>query len=137
LDLHRFLSRQTCFIDEKGLPCGEEYTIALVSDHLLSKKKGRVVVNLSTTKAVEDIALRHGVLFKRTKVGEINVVEEMVKNGARIGGEGNGGIISPEIHYGRDSLAGIAYILEMMAEREEFISQILSKLPQYYMKKGR
>ncbi|HOK01077.1 MAG TPA: phosphoglucosamine mutase [Spirochaetota bacterium] len=124
-------------IDEKGLPCGEEYTIALVSDHLLSKKKGRVVVNLSTTKAVEDIALRHGVLFKRTKVGEINVVEEMVKNGARIGGEGNGGIISPEIHYGRDSLAGIAYILEMMAEREEFISQILSKLPQYYMKKGK
>lgn len=124
-------------VDGEGKPLGEEYTITLVADHLLSKEKGRVVVNLSTTKAVEDIALKHGVSFTRTKVGEINVVENMKKKGARIGGEGNGGVISPEIHLGRDSLAGIAYILEMMADRNMSIAEIMGTMPQYYMKKGK
>jgi phosphomannomutase len=124
-------------VDEKGRPIGEEYTVALVTEHLLSKKKGTVVVNLSTTRAVEDIALKYGCKFARSKVGEINVVEEMRKLGARIGGEGNGGVISPEIHLGRDSLAGIVYILEMMAEKGKPLSEIVADLPQYVMKKGK
>ncbi|MCL2154984.1 MAG: phosphoglucosamine mutase [Leptospirales bacterium] len=131
-------------VDEKGKPIGEEYTIALVTEHILSKKKKKkenvkesVVVNLSTTKAVEDIALKFNVSFFRAKVGEINVVEEMKKRGAIIGGEGNGGVISPEIHSGRDSLAGIGYILEMISDRDKKLSDIVNELPDYYMKKGK
>ncbi len=124
-------------VDEKGRPIGEEYTVALVTEHLLSKKKGTVVVNLSTTRAVEDVAVKYGCRFVRSKVGEINVVDEMRKLGARIGGEGNGGVISPEIHLGRDSLAGIAYLLEMMAEKGKPVSEIVADLPQYVMKKGK
>jgi phosphomannomutase len=124
-------------VDEKGRPIGEEYTVALVTEHLLAKKKGTVVVNLSTTRAVQDIAIKYGCRFVRSKVGEINVVDEMRKLGARIGGEGNGGVISPEIHLGRDSLAGIGYILEMMAEKGKPISEIVAGLPRYVMKKGK
>lgn len=124
-------------VDECGKPLGEEYTIALVADHLLAKKKGSVVVNLSTTRAIEDVAAKHKVPFYRSKVGEINVVEEMKKRNALIGGEGNGGVISPEVHLGRDSLAGIAYILEMMAARKKKISEIMNEMPEYYMKKGK
>jgi phosphomannomutase len=124
-------------VDETGKPLGEEYTIALVADHLLAGKKGPVVVNLSTTRAIEDVALKYKVPFFRAKVGEINVVEEMKKRNAAIGGEGNGGVISPEVHLGRDSLAGIAYILEMMSSRKKKISEIMHDMPQYYMKKGK
>ncbi len=124
-------------VDENGRPIGEENTIALVAEHLLSKKQGRVVVNLSTTKTVEDIAKSYGAKFKRTRVGEINVVDDMRKNGARIGGEGNGGVISPDVHLGRDSLVGIGYILEMMTDRGKTISQLVDELPQYVMKKGK
>lgn len=124
-------------VDERGIPIGEEYTLALVAEHLLSKKPGRVVVNLSTTRAIEDIAKRHGSPFTRTRVGEINVVERMRKLGARIGGEGNGGVIAPDVHLGRDSLAGISYVLEMMAERGENVSRIVADLPRYIMKKGK
>ncbi len=124
-------------VDEKGRPIGEENTLALVTEHLLSKKKGRVVINLSTTKAIEDIAKIYGSTVKRTKVGEINVTEEMKRSGARIGGEGNGGVISPEINMGRDSLAGIGYILEMMAERNKSISTLVGDIPQYVMIKGK
>ena len=124
-------------VDETGKPIGEEYTIALAAEHILSKRKGSVVVNLSTTKAVEDIAAKFKVNFYRAKVGEINVVEEMKRRGAVIGGEGNGGVISPEIHLGRDSLAGIGYILEMMTERDKKVSDIVNELPSYYMKKGK
>jgi phosphomannomutase len=124
-------------VNEHGIPIGEENTLALVTEHLLSKKKGRVVINLSTTKAIEDIAQKYKVTVKRTKVGEINVTDEMRRNGARIGGEGNGGVISPEINMGRDSLAGIGYVLEMMAERGRSISALVNELPQYVMKKGK
>jgi len=124
-------------VNEHGVPIGEENTLALVTEHLLSKKKGRVVINLSTTKAIEDIAQKYRVAVKRTKVGEINVTDEMRRNGARIGGEGNGGVISPEINMGRDSLAGIGYVLEMMAERGRSIGALVDDLPQYVMKKGK
>ena len=124
-------------VDEKGRPIGEELTIALVTEHLLSKQKGLVVVNLSTTKTVEDIAFKYDVPFCRSKVGESNVVEEMKRKNARIGGEGNGGVISPEIHLGRDSLAGIGYVLEMMAERSKTISELVAALPKYSMIKGK
>jgi len=124
-------------VNEKGIPIGEEYTLALVTEHILSKRKGPVVVNLSTTKAVEDIAKKHGVPFFRSKVGEIHVVEEMKKRKALIGGEGNGGVISPEVHYGRDSLAGISYILEMMAERQKSVSELVAELPSYKMIKSK
>jgi phosphomannomutase len=124
-------------VDETGCTLGEEYTITMVTEHMLSREPGRVVVNLSTTSAVEEVARRHGADFTRTPVGEIHVVEEMRKKGARIGGEGNGGVISPEIHLGRDSLAGIGYLLEMMAERKMPISLIRGTLPDYVMKKGK
>jgi phosphomannomutase len=124
-------------VDEKGRPIGEEYTVALVTEHLLSKKKGLVVVNLSTSKAVEDIAFKYDVPFLRSKVGESNVVEEMKRKNARIGGEGNGGVISPEIHLGRDSLAGIGYVLDMMVERSKTISELVDSLPKYFMIKGK
>jgi len=124
-------------VDDKGRPIGEELTIALVTEHLLSKQRGLVVVNLSTTKTVEDIAFKYDVPFCRSKVGESNVVEEMKRKNARIGGEGNGGVISPEIHLGRDSLAGIGYVLEMMAERSKTISELVSALPKYSMIKGK
>lgn len=124
-------------VDENGVPIGEEYTLALVTEHLLSKRPGRVVVNLSTTRAVEDIAKRHASPFTRSRVGEINVVERMRKLGARIGGEGNGGVISPEIHLGRDSLAGIVYVLEMLTERGRSVSELVAELPRYAMKKGK
>lgn len=124
-------------VDETGRPIGEEYTIALVTEHLLSKQPGRVVINLSTTKAVEAIASRYGAKVKRTKVGEINVADEMRKRRARIGGEGNGGVISPEVHLGRDSLAGIGYVLEMLAARKATVSAAVASLPQYTMKKGK
>jgi phosphomannomutase len=95
-----------------------------------------VVINLSTTKAVDDIAAAHASELARAKVGEINVVEEMMRGGARIGGEGNGGVISPEVHLGRDSLVGIAYVLAMMAGRSQKVSELVGKLPHYVMKKG-
>ena len=124
-------------VDNTGRPIGEENTIALVAEHLLSRKPGKVVVNLSTTKSVEDIAARHGSTLTRAKVGEINVVDVMRKIGARIGGEGNGGVISPEVHLGRDSLVGIGYVLDMMASRKATISELVSSLPSYVMKKGK
>ncbi|HPI15165.1 MAG TPA: phosphoglucosamine mutase [Spirochaetota bacterium] len=124
-------------VDEKGIPIGEEYTLTLIAEHLLSKRPGRVVVNLSTTRAIEEVAKRHESPFTRTRVGEINVVERMRKLGARIGGEGNGGVIAPEVHLGRDSLAGIVYVLEMMAERRRPVSELAGALPRYVMKKGK
>lgn len=124
-------------VDEKGRPIGEEYTVVLVTDHLLQKAPGSVVVNLSTTKAVEEVARRYNVPFTRTPVGEINVADSMRKLGARIGGEGNGGVISPEVHLGRDSLAGVVYVLDMMAKSGKSVSALVSKLPQFAMLKSK
>lgn len=122
-------------VNEKGQPIGEELTVTLAALRCLEKKRGAVVVNMSTTKAIDDVASRFGVPVYRSKVGEIHVVEAMKQHKAVIGGEGNGGVISPEVHYGRDSLVGIAYCLELLTTRNESISQIVEKLPVYYMHK--
>ncbi len=120
-------------VTEEGIPIGEEYTIAIVTKAVLSKKKGTVVVNLSTTKSVEDIARRAGVPFYRSPVGEANVVKTMKEKGAVIGGEGNGGVINPEIQYTRDGMGAMALILQYLAEEEKALSDIVNGLPRYKM----
>ena len=97
--------------------------------------QGTVVTNLSTSKMLEDVVVRRGSRLVRTKVGEINVVESMLSSGAVLGGEGNGGVIDPFIHYTRDAYVGICRILEYIAVPGESISNLVSKLPKYYMKK--
>lgn len=125
-------------IDERGTPFGEEYTITQAADFMLGwmaeanpGRKQTVVVNLSTTRAVEDVAARHGADVLRSPVGEINVVELMKESGATIGGEGSGGIILPALHYGRDSLAGIAITLANLLKHGGTLSELRADLPDY------
>lgn len=120
-------------ISEKGEPIGEEYTVTLATKAVLSKKSGPVVVNLSTTKSVEDIAKRAEAPFYRSPVGEANVVKTMKEKRAVIGGEGNGGVINPEIQYTRDGMGAMALILQYLSEEEEPISHIINGLPRYKM----
>ncbi len=129
-------------IDEHGNPIGEEYTIAsIVSFVLTHTPKDRlhrpVVVNLSTTRAVEDIAASFGTPVVRTPVGEINVAKKMRESEALIGGEGSGGIIHPAAHLGRDAIVGIVLILQYLAESEKTLSQLRSSLPQYEIVKAK
>ena len=118
-------------VDESGRPIGEEYTITLVAEHVLSKTPGPVVVNLSTTKAIEEIAAARKVRLERTPVGEANVVDMMIKRRAVIGGEGNGGVIHPQVVYVRDSFVGMALVLEAMAVQDASLSQLVHRLPQF------
>lgn len=118
-------------VDETGRPIGEEYTITLVADHVLSKTPGAVVVNLSTTKAIEDVAALRRAKFERTPVGEANVVEQMIKRRAVIGGEGNGGVIHPNVVYVRDSFVAMALVLEVMALQDATLSQLVRRLPKF------
>ncbi|MFH0964305.1 MAG: phosphoglucosamine mutase [Planctomycetota bacterium] len=122
-------------VNEKGTYLSEEYTLALAAMYVLEHRKGDVAANLSTSRMVDDIAARHGVRVFRTKVGEANVAEEMKAKGCVIGGEGNGGVIDPEIHYTRDSLVAIALVLSLLAERGETISRIAGRIPRYHMRK--
>jgi phosphomannomutase len=122
-------------VDERGEPAGEEYTLALAVDLLLRRKKGPVTVNLSTSRMSADIAARHGVPFARAKVGEINVTMEMKKNGSVIGGEGNGGVILPDLHYGRDGILAVALVLQALAEGDLPLSARLAALPAYHIDK--
>lgn len=131
-------------IDERGIPIGEEYTIANVTKFVLQreaglKKPGRLttVVNLSTTRAVDDIAKEFGATVLRTAVGEINVAKKMQETGAVIGGEGSGGVILPNLHLGRDALVGIALTLQHLAEFEGTLSQLKQSLPEYHIAKGK
>jgi len=124
-------------ISENGEVFGEEYTLVAVADYILSKKKGNTVSNLSSTRALRDVSKKHGVEYKASAVGEVNVVEMMKATNAIIGGEGNGGIIYPELHYGRDSLVGIALFLSLMAETKEKVSMIRSSYPNYFISKNR
>ncbi len=123
------------FVCENGKIPGEEMTVVLCIKSFLEKKKTSVVVNLSTTSLVEETAKGFGVDVYRTKIGEINVVEGMKKNGSLIGGEGNGGVVCPDVHYGRDSFVGMALILEYIAKRQKKISEITEELPKYVMLK--
>ena len=103
---------------EDGTMFGEEYTLVSVSDYVLKNTPGNTVSNLSSTKALRDITLKHGGKHYSSAVGEVNVVEEMKKRDAIIGGEGNGGVIYPELHYGRDALAGIALFLSHLGKKQ-------------------
>lgn len=120
-------------INETGEPLGEEYTLALVTQAVIKRKPGTVVANLSTTRALDDVAKMYNAQIVRSKVGEINVVETMKKVGAVVGGEGNGGVIIPEINYGRDSFGGIAIVLQHLAESGQTISGLVKTIPQYIM----
>ena len=118
-------------ITDKGKPFGEENTITQAIKFILSKKKGSVVVNLSTTRAVDDVAHKYGAKVYRSPVGEANVVKEMKAVKAVIGGEGSGGVIYPALHYGRDALVGIAITLQHLIEFKDKMSELKDELPQY------
>lgn len=124
-------------VSDGGKYLSEEYTLVIAADVVLSRlpKGQKVATNLSTTRAVDDIAAKHGAEVIRTRVGEINVVEEMKKVKAVIGGEGNGGVILPEAHYGRDALVAAASALQFLANHDAPLSEIYSKMPQYVMLK--
>ncbi len=122
-------------VDENGHFIGEEYSLALATAAVLPKRPGKVVVNFSTSRMSEDIARRFDCEIIRTKVGEVNVAERMMAEGAVIGGEGNGGVIDPRVHYGRDSLSGIALVLQYMAESGKKTSELVADIPHYHMKK--
>ncbi|MFZ1946026.1 MAG: phosphoglucosamine mutase [bacterium] len=122
-------------VDERGEPLGEDYTLAICADLVLKRKKGPLVTNLSTSLAVEDVAGRHGVSFARTPIGEINVVAGMKRAGAVIGGEGNGGVILPEAHYGRDALVGVALVLQALLESGGTLSAMMSAHTKYVIVK--
>ena len=128
------------FVQEDGHLFGEEYTLVSVADYVLSKKEGQTVSNLSSTRALRDVAERHGRTCTASAVGEVNVVEEMKKTGAVIGGEGNGGVILPELHYGRDALVGIALFLSHLSTWKggrEKVSELKASYPMYYMSKNK
>ena len=123
------------FMDEKGDMFGEEYTLVACADYVLSKTPGNTVSNMSSTRALRDITLKHGGNYEASAVGEVNVVELMKKNKAIIGGEGNGGIKYPELHYGRDALVGVALFLSLLAEKQMKTSELRATYPNYFMSK--
>ena len=125
------------FITDKGEMFGEEYTLVACADYVLGKAKGNVVSNLSSSRALRDIAQKHGVSYSAAAVGEVNVVTEMKRVEAIIGGEGNGGIIYPELHYGRDALVGVALFLSLLAERGGNVQQLRESYPAYFMSKNK
>ncbi len=122
-------------ISEDGEMFGEEYTLVAVADYVLGKTPSTTVSNLSSSRALRDIAQNHGQKYEASAVGEVNVVTKMKENGAKIGGEGNGGIIFPELHYGRDSLVGIALFLSHLAEKDMKVSELRASYPPYFMGK--
>ncbi len=122
-------------ITDKGEPFSEENTITLSADFVVSKTKGNVVVNLSTSRSVEDIATKNNSTCYRSPVGEANVVQKMKEVGAVIGGEGSGGVIYPALHYGRDALVGIAFTLQYLADSGKKLSAIKDELPNYFISK--
>ena len=136
-------SDRLVIIDERGEPIGEEYTITLAVDLVLRKERERgrtghtVVVNLSTTRAVEDVAARYGAQCVRTPVGEINVAQRMTSIGAVIGGEGSGGVIYPAVHPGRDAMVGAVLILQSLAESNGSMSSLAASMRRYSIVKGK
>ncbi|HGY56313.1 MAG TPA: phosphoglucosamine mutase [Caldithrix abyssi] len=122
-------------VDNNGQPIGEEYTLAIAAQLVFSKKMGRMVVNMSTSRASEDIAKYFNCMFVRSKVGEINVAEKMKEIDAIIGGEGNGGVILPELHMGRDAPVAVALTLQALLEHGGTMAELKASLPQYEMAK--
>jgi phosphomannomutase len=123
------------FISNTGEMFGEEYTLVACADYVLGKTPGNTVSNLSSSRALKDIAQKHGCGYTAAAVGEVNVVAKMKETKAIIGGEGNGGIIYPESHYGRDSLVGTALFLMLMAERGGTVQELRDSYPNYFMGK--
>lgn len=126
-----------CFVCEDGSMFGEEYTLVAVADYVLSKQKGNTVSNLSSTRALKDITLKHGGEYFASAVGEVNVVNKMKEVTAVIGGEGNGGIIIPDLHYGRDALIGIALFLSHLARYGKSAKQLRNTYPDYFISKNK
>mgnify|MGYP001158943672 FL=1 len=123
------------FMDEKGMLFGEEYTLVTCADYVLAHHKGDVVSNLSSSRALADLAQQHGVEYHASAVGEVHVVEKMKAVNAVVGGEGNGGIILPKLHYGRDALVGIALFLSFLAKEDETVSNLKKRYSNYVMAK--
>ncbi|WP_027076136.1 phosphoglucosamine mutase [Maribacter antarcticus] len=123
------------FISNDGEMFGEEYTLVACADYVLGKTKGNTVSNLSSSRALRDITEKHGGTYEASAVGEVNVVTKMKANNAIIGGEGNGGIIYPDSHYGRDSLVGTALFLMLMAEKGGTVAELRASYPSYFMSK--
>ncbi|MFM2327710.1 MAG: phosphoglucosamine mutase [Bacteroidota bacterium] len=126
-----------CFVCEDGSMFGEEYTLVAVADYVLSKRSGNTVSNMSSTRALKDITVKHGGQYFPSAVGEVNVVNKMKAVNAVIGGEGNGGIIVPDLHYGRDALIGIALFLTHLANSKKTIKQLRNTYPDYFMSKNK
>jgi phosphomannomutase len=122
-------------VSENGEMFGEEYTLVAVADYILSQKKGNTVSNLSSTRALRDVTEKYGCEYFASAVGEVNVVEKMKEEKAVIGGEGNGGIIFPELHYGRDAMVGIALFLTHLAKSGKNASILRATYPHYYISK--
>jgi phosphomannomutase len=116
---------------------GEEYTLVACADYVLGKTSGNTVSNMSSSRALRDVTNLHNGKYEASAVGEVNVVELMKKNNAIIGGEGNGGIIYPELHYGRDSLVGVALFLTHLANKKMSVSALRASYPEYYMSKNK
>lgn len=125
------------FVDENGAVFGEEYTLVACSDYVLSKTPGDTVSNLSSTRALSDITQRRNGVYYASAVGEVNVVEKMKEVKAIIGGEGNGGIIYPDLHYGRDALVGVALFLSLLTENNQKVSELRASYPDYAMSKAK
>ena len=125
------------FMDETGEMFGEEYTLVAVADYVLSHTPGSTVSNMSSSRALADVAAAHGCTYEASAVGEVNVVTLMKKNGCVIGGEGNGGVIYPESHYGRDALVGVALFLSHLAHKKIKMSELKKELPAYFMSKAK
>ena len=125
------------FVSEDGEMFGEEYTLVACTDYVLSNTPGNTVSNMSSTRALRDVTDTHGGTYEASAVGEVNVVELMKKNSAIIGGEGNGGIIYPALHYGRDALVGVALFLSLLAEKKIMVSELRKTYPSYFMSKNK
>ena len=126
-----------CFVCEDGSLFGEEYTLVAVADYILQHKKGNTVSNMSSTKALKDITIKHGGVYTPSAVGEVNVVNKMKATNAVIGGEGNGGIIVPDLHYGRDALIGVALFLSHLAKQKKTVKQLRNTYPSYFISKNK
>jgi phosphomannomutase len=126
-----------CFMNEDGSPFGEEYTLVAVADYILANTSGNSVSNLSSTRALRDVTEKRGGQYQAAAVGEVNVVNKMKETNAIIGGEGNGGVIYPESHYGRDALVGIGLFLTHLAKFGKSISRLRATYPNYHISKNK